>query len=166
MAKDTQPDTAPAPIVGLTPEQLTQILQHVGDTNATAMKRSLKPENENPPPNSVFHPLGVEKPALTRECFFNGSKQYEDQLTPEEVRAWNGITHSCSAHGGQWKAVVEQNGTANRVLVTVPAKGIDQLMDLPSLTLILRELAGGPQAVDVDFLAAEVERLKAQLISA
>ena len=153
MAKETvttEPTPAP-PIVGLSGDQLAQILQSVGQTNAQAMKQSLRPENDNPVPNSVFHPLGMEKGTLIRETYFCSVKQNEDQLTPGEVADLNAFTENCEARDGTWWAKFERNGTHERLFIHVPSKSIDDRMELPNprrgskltgLQMICRELRG------------------------
>lgn len=152
MAKELITEPAPTPaMVGLSPEQLTAILATVGQTNADAMKRSLRPENDSPAPHSVFHPLGATKATLTRETFFCHVKQSEDTLTPGEIEDLNAITEYCEARNGRWTAKIERNGNGERLFIFVPSKGLDDRMDLPNprpgssitgLQMICRELRG------------------------
>jgi|SRR5262245_38291868 len=140
------PDPA---VIGISAEQFTELLKSIGQTNASAMKQALKPENDSPPPNSVFHPLGVDKPALARPTYFCFVKQSEDQLTVGEIHDFNAITQDCSARNGTWWAKFKQNGSESELHIFVPSKSIDERMDLPNprrnspltgLQLICREL--------------------------
>lgn len=135
----------------LTPEMLDRILAANSSATATAMKTSLRPENENPPPNSVFHPLGMEKGTLRRDTFVCYVKQREDNLTPGEVAALNAIDRDCDARNGRWTAKIERNGNGERLFIMFPCKSIDDRMDLPNpgptstktgLELIVAELLG------------------------
>ena len=172
-AADPAPDAPPA-LVGMSPRQLKDILAAVTssatESGAEGMRRAIKPDNPTHPGVSVFSfPEGDRarpKPKLTRETFFCGSPQREDQLTPSEINAFNAITGERTARNGRWWARVEQYGNRQRLHVFVPNKSIDDRMDLPNgLLLILRELAEGPEAVNIESLAAKVARLETELAS-
>lgn len=165
MAKDTIEQTTPEqPPVwlaqllaampqsqGMTPDQLKAIVEAAGVNTAQAMKTSLRPQNDNPPPNSVYHPLGMEKGTLSRETFVCYVKQAEDLLTPGEVASFNSIDRDCDARDGRWTARLERNGSGERLFIMFPCKSIDDRMDLPNprpgssktgLQLIVDELLG------------------------
>ena len=165
-------EAAPLPPVALSAAQLKEILAAVATTatesGAEGMRRAIKPDNPTHPGISVYsYPEGERvhpKPKLTRETFFCGAPQKEDQLTPAEIDAFNAITGERTARNGRWWARVEQYGNRQRLHVFVPNKSIDDRMDLPNgLILILRELADGPEAVSVTSLAEKVKQLEMQL---
>ena len=125
-------------------------------------------ENVNHPEVSAFsYPEGNRahpKPHLTRVTYCNKVKQNEDLLTPEEIEAFNAFAVNCSARDGQWTAVIEKNGTTEKLLIEFPCKTPDDRMNLPNgLLLILGELRDGPESVDVGSMAARLARLEAQL---
>jgi hypothetical protein len=93
-----------------------------------------------------------------REVYFNGGREHEEQLTPEEIDAYNMITESKEARDGRWKAEIRQNG--KRLLVTVPSYTLDDRMELPPLVLILRELALGATATDPSQMATRLAALE------
>ena len=134
-----------------------------------AEDRRVRPrENMNHPEISAFsYPEGNlkrKKPALARVTFCNKVKQNEDLLTPEEIEAFNAFAVNCSARDGAWTAVIEKNGTTERLMVDFPCKTPDDRMNLPNgLLLILKELREGPESVDVGSMAARLARLEAQL---
>lgn len=131
--------------------------------------RRVRPrENANHPGISAFsYPEGElkrPKPTLKRLTFHCRVKQNEDLMTPEEIDAFNAFTHNCTSRDGTWTAVVEKNGTTERLLIDHPAKTPDDRMNLPNgLLLILRELREGPEAVDMNNMAARLAQLEAKL---
>lgn len=155
-------------VVGMTPAQLTAILETVGQTNASAMRQSLRRENPDFNQKSVFHyPEGQRvrpKPTLQREVLFCGMRQRDDQLTPEEIQLFNRFQGNKSAHDGKWAAEILRRGSRELLMINVPANGLDKLMSLPNgLTLILRELLEGPDAVNTDKLHDRIAALEARL---
>jgi hypothetical protein len=131
-------------------------------------RRQRPRENAQDPGISAFsYPEGERlrpKPKLSRETFCNNVKQNEDVLKPVEIEAFNAFRYNCSARNGTWTARVEPYGTTERLFVDFPVKTPDDRLNLPSgLPLILKELLGGPQAVDVDSLTAQVEALQARV---
>lgn len=161
---------------GITAEQLQQVLDKTIGVNQDAMRALVMPENKQHPAKSVFHPNGIpvagnpngtERPKLSRETFFCGVKQWEDSLTDAEILAFNKLTHNTSARGGSWKVTLGKNGSIDQINVWCDeAQDRDMARDLPSQLAILTELAEGPQAVDLEYLRAEVDRLKSQLVLA
>lgn len=131
--------------------------------------RRVRPrENVNHPEISAYsYPEGNRakpKPKLLRVTYCNKVKQNEDLLTPEEITAFNSFTVNSSARDGAWTAVIEKNGTTERLLIEFPCKTPDDRMNLPNgLLLILSELREGPESVDVGSMAARLARLEAQL---
>ena len=131
-------------------------------------KRVRPKENVNHPAISAFsYPEGNlkrPKPSLRRLTFHCRVKQNEDLLTPEEIEAFNAFTVNCTARDGAWTAVIEKNGTTERLLIDHPAKTPDDRMNLPNgLLLILQELREGPESVDIGSMATRIARLEAQL---
>ena len=140
------------------------ILQLVKDQT-----RGVRPENAvNPRISEFSYPEGEEarpKPRLTRETFFCGVKQSEEQLMPLEIDLFNAIDGTKVARKGAWVADVEQpkGGSRGRLLVTVPARNADDIAGLPPLAQILTELATGQSATDVTKLMQQVADMQAQL---
>jgi hypothetical protein len=135
---------------------------------ALLAERSAPVNNPNYNETSVFtYPEGERvrpKPALTRATFFCGTRVRSDELTPQEIDAYNAITVSRTARHGTWTATVTQNGNEQELRVMVPSRTVDERMELPgSLLLILRELKDGKMAVDPLSLAQEVSILKEKL---
>lgn len=86
-----------------------------------------------------------------------------DQLTPREIDLLNAIDRSYTAREGRWTADLTRNGKEEMLMVSVPAKTIDDRMDLPSLELVCLELLKGQAAVDPMSLAQRVAELEKQL---
>lgn len=158
---------------GLTAEQLTEILMKVGDHSATAMQKSLKPENAEHPHISVFFTEAdrakygdyTQKPKLRCKTFFCGIEENDERLTPLEIEGYNAITSTREARGGRWTALVKHSGQKQEQLwVNVPCESVDQRMDLPPLTLILHELNGGQSTEDLHGLLRQLDKLKAMVI--
>lgn len=155
---------------GLNAEQLEKILA----ANAQSVQKALKPENATAPKVSVYNPDGGAKAMLCytaadgavrpRKTFFVGARMDEDLLTPLEIALFNRITSNKTARNGLWTATIKQNGNDQELHVFVPHKEMDQRLDLPNgLYLILRELIDGPEAVNHESLAVEVERLRSEV---
>ena len=159
---------ASSPAAGLTGEDLRTILK--ANREEQESRRSVRHSNADHEHKSVFsYPEGDRaraKPTLhtpdgrKRETYFNHGIVREEDITPLEIDCYNAIQTTCSARGGTWTAVIDQDG--RRLLVKVPSYTIDERGDLPSLPEILTELAQGPKAVTtVDMIAriAELERI-------
>lgn len=112
---------------------------------------------------SVFTRPDGSRAVLTRETFFCGNRCRADELTVNEIEAFNAITASkvVPKHNGQWTAKIVQNGTETELHVDVPSKTADDRTGLPGLLLILREIQGGSAAVDPLALAQRVAKLEA-----
>lgn len=122
--------------------------------------------NARHPQISVFsHPEGEDKhpkAKLDRETYFLNTRQYEEQLTPQEIDAFNALDESRVIHKSEGDWTVEV--TPRRRRIVVPAANLDQLMTLPnSLLLILRELKEGSEAVDPVNMAKELQALRSRL---
>lgn len=103
------------------------------------------------------------KPELKRTVFFCGHREDPAQLTPTEIDAYNSIDRDYTARDGRWTAEIRGTGKSEVLLVNVPCVSIDDRMNLPSITLICRELRNGQAAVDPVSLADRVAQLEAQL---
>lgn len=143
-----------------------KLLLQVAQTNAAAMQTALIKENPNYPEKSPYtYPEGERarpKPRLSRKTFFNGARERDDFLTPEEVDLYNAITETRTTRNSLWKAEVKQNGSAQELWVSVPAASVDARMDLPALVSILRELATGAPS-DEASLMKELKALREEL---
>ena len=155
---------------GIDAEQLLMILdRHAANTAAQAEKvRVVRHSNADHEHKSAFsYPEGdLERPkprhrtpdGRPREVYFNGAREHEEQLTPEEIDAYNAITESRATRDGRWKAEITQNG--KRLLITVPTLTPDERGDIPPLILLLRELALGAKAADPSQMAARLAALE------
>ena len=148
-------------------------LTKLGDEVGRTVRRS----NADHPQISAFSfPEGNRskpKDTLKHETYFCGSREREDALTPSEIELYNRFDRSREARSGRWKATLEPNGGKMRLLVTVPAKTIDNLAELPPLTQILSELLYGSEVANPSqsmerLLAAErkIAELEARLAAA
>jgi hypothetical protein len=159
---------------GLSADQLKEILASTAQSAAQGMQKALKPENPTAPNVSAYNPTGEAKPTLCytapdgtvrpRKTFFVGAKMDADLLTPLEVALFNRFTTNKIARNGKWTATLKQNGNDQELHVYVPHKEMDQRLDLPNgLFLILRELLDGPDAVNHESIAHEVESLRREV---
>jgi hypothetical protein len=146
---------------GITPDQLTQILSSVSQSNASAMQKSLVRENQDYVEQGPFAFPGKRK--LRRKTYFCYAEQRDETLSEAEVDAFNAITRSCTARGGAWTATVLRDGTTEKLHIFVPGKTLDQRMELPSVLDILAELKDGPQAVDRSAMAERIAELEAMV---
>lgn len=150
---------------GLAADQLEEIL---GRT-AEATRKALKPENARHPDVSAFNPNGERdhpRPKLARKTFWAGTELHEDELTLQEIEAFNSFTHSTEARNGSWVAEMRRTGKMgeSQLHVSFPCASADDRMDLPNgMMLMLRELLGGAKAVDPESLALRVAELEKQL---
>lgn len=144
---------------GLTADQLQTILA----SNASAVQKAMKPENATAPNVSAFNPTGAAKVSLKRKTYFVGAKMTDEMLTPLEIELFNRFDSSKTAKGGKWTARVIQNGDSQELHVQVPHKEIDDRMNLPALTLILRELLDGSEAADPESLYARLAAAESKL---
>lgn len=170
MAKDaTEIDALKAQLAAMQ-EQMAALAQPKADPGLEAVKllaeRSAPKEDPNYIERGPFTRADGSKPRLTRPTFFLGARQRDDQLTPDEVEAFNAITASRTARDGRWVADVRQNGSTSELWIEVPAKTQDDRQDLPALLMILLELQGGPRATDPLALAQRVAELEARLAAA
>ena len=164
---EAEPPAAPA-VVGIGADQFERMLERVGQANATAMRQSLRRENPNYNEVSVFtYPEGEmarPKPKLTREVLFCGQRAHEDQLTPAEIELFNRFDQSKTARNGTWEADILRRGKRELLVINLPVKGLDRLMELPNgLSLILLELLDGAAAADPISLIRRVEELEKKL---
>jgi hypothetical protein len=116
------------------------------------------PEGDVARPKPVLRPGKNGQPGL---CFFCGSKEDPDTLTPHQIDLYNRFDRTRTSREGRWRAEVSPNGVD--LSVTVPCKTLDERMDLPSLDIILTELLDGAAAVDPISLAQRVQDLERQL---
>lgn len=153
---------------GLTTEQLERLLEKSAGIQADAFKMALIPENKVNAGISAFAPDGeVNKPKLSRRTVFCGHEQRDEQLTPEEVVAFNAIDTDCEAREGRWWAKIVRDGLKPILVVHCEeAADRDVARDLPPLTVLLMELKRGPKAVDLLALHRQLETMQAQLVAA
>ena len=129
------------------------------------------PQNPDYNEKSCFtHPEGEAvhpKVRLTRDTFYLGARQRDDDLTPQEILLFNAFTKGTKeARNGMWTARVTRDGSKEVLSVMcVEANSIDGRQSLPSMVLILTELHDGAQAADPSQMLVEVAMLKAQVQS-
>lgn len=160
----------------MTPEQITALVTaaagSAANTGAESLRRVLHSSNAQHPGKSAFsypegdilHPKAMLRPTpdgQPGECFFCGSRQDPEQLTPAQIDLFNRFTRTVTARDGRWKAEISSNGI--NLAVWVPTKTIDDRMDLPSLDLILLELLDGQAAVDPVSMGERIAQLEKQL---
>jgi len=161
----------------MSPETLKDILMETGKVNAEVARKARWPENATHPGISAYFTakdMAVygaleNKPKLNRTTFFCDILEEEERLTPTEIEAFNKLDKPSECRGGAWRAVIirpKAVGGKEELRVHVPKDTVDQRMVLPSLLLILHELAGGPSTENVYALMKQIEYLKAQLVSA
>lgn len=163
--------------MGMGAEHLQAIMSTMDKVSARSVKDALRSERkENPsyPERSVFHPAGKfddegnalkPKVTLSRPTFFNGVRLGGELETEEEIELCNRFTDSRTARDGEWTAAIDGVGPSSKLTVTVPSKTVDDRMSLPPFTHILRELLNGPEAVNPDTMAKQIEALQAQVKS-
>lgn len=146
---------------GLSAGDLKQIL--------VDQRKALKPENAMHPGISAFsYPEGDvarPKPQLRRETFFNGIREDEDSLTPTEIELYNRFEGTRTARNGMWQAEVRRNGSSEQLHIVNEPRTLDGRQALPAISLILRELLEGQEAVNPDTLAQRVAELEARIRS-
>ena len=146
---------------GLSAADLKQILSD--------QRKALKPENAMHPGISAFsYPEGDKarpKPPLRRETFFNGVREEEDSLTPTEIELYNRFEGTRTARNGMWTAEVKRNGSSEQLIINNQPRTLDGRQALPAISLILRELLEGQEAVNPDTLAQRVAELEARIKS-
>lgn len=155
---------------GITTEQLDKLLKDTAGSTADAFRQALIPENKIHPGISAFsYPEGdVARPKakLALETWFCGYMQRADNLTPEEIQAFNALAEGgpYEARNGQWKAWVRKDGTKSTLMVYCDeAADRDRARDLPPLLHVCIELKKGPQAVDLAALTRQLDELRAKL---
>lgn len=156
---------------GLTADQLEKIVEKAAGASADTLKMALIPENKIHPGISAYsYPEGDQKrpkPKLSRKTIFCSYMQREDNLTPEEIDAFNAIDTDCEARGGSWWARIGREGL-KPVLVVHCDEAVerDRARELPPIAHILLELKRGPKAVDPVALLAQLDAMRKQLLSA
>lgn len=179
MAKDDKTDPGPVmpSLVGISPEQLAAILGTLASTSASATKAAIKStqrENPNYPERSVFDPLGrfddegnarPPRVKLARETFFVGVRLSEELMDDDEIELCNRFKPGTDKYSkdGLWKAEFQKHGSADRLFVVVPCKSVDDRMGLPPFKTILRELLLGPDAVNPESMAKQMDAMQKRI---
>ena len=163
--------------IGMTPEAMREFMGGFAAVNADTMQRTMRAnrkENPNYPERSVFFPEGKfddDGKALRAKRMFRRRTYHNNVLlggeleTEEEIDLFNAITEDRSARDGQWKAEVLDKGTAReRVMVTTPSLTPDERTNNPEpLAMKLREILGGPEAVNQGTMAKRLAELEAKM---
>jgi hypothetical protein len=156
--------------IALMQAQMEALLRQQPAADALQLLAERSAPKQNPNYNEVSpftYPEGERmrpKPKLQRSTFFCGGREREEQLTPTEIDLYNRFSTTHSARGGTWTAELRQNGSAQELHINVPARSIDERMNLPNgLSLILLELLDGPAAADATRLAERVAELEKKL---
>jgi hypothetical protein len=156
-------DTLPKAAGGFSKGDLQDLIKAAGGNRTVQY-----PQNPDPPKISAFsHPDGEAahpKAKLTRTVYFCGHREDPEQLTPQQIEIYNRFDRSYEARGGNWRADISTNG--QELLITVPAKTLDDLMGLPAAELICLELLQGKAAVDPLSLAQRIADLEKKLADA
>jgi hypothetical protein len=171
--------TKTTPGGGFDEAALTRVLASVTQTNATAnaqaMQTALNRSNPNYIPRSPYHRADGSEAIPQYTVYFGpqftsgrGAPLPRDLYSPDECDLINRFEPGPmrSARGGQWTAEVLQNGSTKELVIKAPMATMDQRSNLPSFTLILRELLDGEVAVNPETLAARVAELERKLAAA
>lgn len=151
---------------------LTAVQQSHVKASADAMQTALNRSNANYVARSPFHYADGREAIPKYTVFFGpqftngkGAPLPRDLFSPDECDLINRFEPGMHkiARNGQWTANVIQNGSTQELVIKVPMTTMDQRQNLPSLTLILRELLEGELAVNPDTLAARVAELERKL---
>jgi hypothetical protein len=155
---------------GLDAEALAQILANQQQQTQAAIEKTriVRHSNADHEHISAFsYPRGdlaqpkprhVTRDGQPREVYFNGAREYEEQLTPEEIDAYNAITEARTSRDGQWTVRFKQDGKI--LLLEVPSYTPDDRAAVPPLVLVLREMALGTKAADPVTMAARLAALE------
>jgi hypothetical protein len=137
----------------------------------TAMNRS----NPNYVPKSPYHDADGKEaiPAYTvfmgpQHTRGKGAPLPRDMFSPTERDLIDRfvIGERKVARGGEWTAEAVRNGSTQELILKFPMTTMDQRQNLPSFSLILRELLDGEVAVNPDRLAERVAELERKLAAA
>ena len=107
--------------------------------------------------------LAHPKPELRYDTYFCNGRQNAEQLTPLEVELYNAFEGSKEARDGKWSADLSRDGSKRRLSISVPARGYDDMISLPSLTQILAELLYGSDVASPDAALARISALEAKI---
>lgn len=148
-------------------DQIERLIEKAG-ASADALRDKLIPENKVVPLISAYAPHGEahkkEHHRLKRETHFCGYFQREDNLTPEEIDAFNAIDQDCDAHNGAWRARIVRKGLKEALFIECDEQvERDRARDLPPLLNMLVELKNGPAAVDLAYLMRQVTEMQTKL---
>lgn len=152
-----------------TPDTLNAVLEKVGMSTALGMQKAVRPENDQHPGISAFsYPEGDvkrKKPDLVRDVYFNYHKENVEQLTPQEILAYNSIDKDYEQRGGQLSAVIKMRGRKREELhITLPVKDMDHRFNAPpSLLLLVHELKTGQQVGEMQDMLGEIALLRERL---
>jgi hypothetical protein len=156
-------DALPRTGGGLSKDDLQDLMKAAGGNRTVQY-----PQNPDPPQVSAFsHPEGERakpKAKLLKTVYFCGARQDPDQLTPREIDLFNQFDRSYTARGGSWRADLSVDNKS--LLITVPARALDDLIGLPAMELICLELLKGVAAVDPLSLAQRIADLEKKLADA
>jgi|SRR5215831_1578185 len=170
-AQPRQHDGSVSPEIGQICEAITAGNKAMLEV-ANAQARTVRHSNAFHPGISVFsYPEGDEarpKPFLVdkfgnpRECYFCGTRQERESLTPREIILFNQIIQSKLSRNGAWRAdILSLGASGERLLLQIPVKTInDRAAFPPSLEICLLEFIGGRDAVDPTKLTEEVQSLR------
>ncbi len=151
---------------------LTAVQQTHAKASADAMQTALNRSNINYISQGPFHYANGKEAVPKYTVFFGpqftngrGAALPRDLFSPDECDLINRFELGPQriARNGAWTAEVFRNGSTHELVIKVPMTTMDQRQNLPSLTLILRELLDGELAVNPDTLAARVAELERKL---
>lgn len=164
-----RPETA-ASDIGSVNQAIKDVVTELSKQNS----RHVMPSNaRNEDARSSFRPKGeyhedYEGLKWHRQPWFNGHRVQLEEVTPDEIAAYNELSGLLSsytsqrlARGGKWRAWVGPNN--NDMYLSIPCKTIEDQAELPAtLVFILQEFINGNK-IDPASLYSEVAMLKAQL---
>ena len=162
---------------GMAPADLQTIMATFEAVSSTSVRETLRQERkENPsyPERSVFFPKGKfddqgnalpPKVQFSMTTVFNKIRLGGELETEEEIGLFNRLAagDAKTARDGRWSAEVVGTGSRKHLEVNTPSFTVDDRMDLPPLTFILRELLDGPDVVNPNTMAKRIAELEAQV---
>lgn len=163
--------------MGMDGATLAEIVKAFQLTSSTAVRETLRQErveNPNYPARSVFNPEGVfddaghardPKVKFRRDTYYQGVRLGGELETPEEISLCNAFTEDKSSRDGRWTAEIMNKGTSKeRLYIKIPSMTPDERMEnsIP-MTLVLRELLEGANAVNTETLTKRIAALEAEL---
>lgn len=160
-------------------ETIASTLSALSKQSAEANARAVMPSNAmNLDGRSVYRPKGhlhpdylpggADEAVWHRQPWYNGHRVTLDEVTPDEIKAYNELSRLLgsassqrTARDGKYRVWISANNA--EMYLSVPCRSVEDQMNEPAtLVFVLREFIDG-KAIDPASLYHEVASLKAQL---